>query len=222
MIAAIATHLKAKERQLYLAGRRARLRQSGFSIIATNCIGGVIYHDLRLEFLSPTVNLTISIQDLTRMANCLKWYMKQPLIVEKDAGEPFPVARIGGGEEPPVRVNFVHYRSFEEAAQKWEERTRKIQWDRIVLLATDRGGCTYEDLRRFDQLPCPNKLLFTHVEYPELASARYIPGFEDQEELGVLVDFKPGFPPQRYLDAFDYVSFLNGVKEWNMETASSR
>lgn len=25
---------------------------------------------------------------------------------------------------------------------------------------------------------------------------------------------------RRYMDAFDYVNFLNGVKEWNMETAS--
>lgn len=114
----------------------------------------------------------------------------------------------------------MHYSSFEEAARKWEERKQKIQWDRIVLIATDRGGCTYEDLRSFDQLAFPNKIVFTHVEYPEFSSGRYIPGFEDQKEVGILTDFKPGFPLRRYMDAFDYVSFLNGVKEWNMETAS--
>lgn len=95
--------LKSMERMPYLMRKRARLRQSGFSIVSTNCIGGVIYHDLGLEFLSPTVNLTISLPDLIQMSKHLKWYMKQPLIEKKDAGESFPVGYIGVGTAPCAR-----------------------------------------------------------------------------------------------------------------------
>ncbi len=39
-------------------------------------------------------------------------------------------------------------------------------------------------------------------------------GFETKEELGVLTNYKDGFWRRRYLDDFDYVTFLNnGMKK---------
>lgn len=191
---------------VYRWKKRRRLKNPGFSILATNCIGGVIYHDLGLEFLTPTVNLTIPIQDFIRLAENPRWYMDQPLARLENPGG-CPAARVGD-----VRVNFVHYASFEEGAAKWEERKRKINYDRLILMATDRGGCDYEALRRFDRLPCPHKVVFTHRPYPEFSSARCIRGFEDRGEVGVLTNFKPGRLKRRYLDDFDYVRFLNGTE----------
>ena len=52
-------------------------------------------------------------------------------------------------------------------------------------------------------------MIFTHVEYPEFSSAYYIRGFEEKEELGVLISYKNQFRKRRYLDDFDYVDFLN-------------
>lgn len=200
------TLLRECEWRVYRWGKRMRLKNPGFSILATNCIGGVMYHDLGLEFLTPTVNLTISIQDLIKLAGNPRWYMDQPLTELENPGG-CPAACLGD-----IRVNFVHYASFEEGAAKWEERKRKINYDRLILMATDRNGCDYEILRRFDQLPYPHKVVFTHRPYPELPSARYIRGFEDQGEVGVLTNFKPGRLKRRYMDDFDYVSFLNGME----------
>lgn len=199
-----------QEYREFLARRRARLKCFDFSIFCTNCIGGVMYHDLGLEFLSPTINLTIGIKDFIKMAKNLKWYMDQPL-EELESGESFPVARLGTGDAA-VQVNFLHYGTFQDAREKWEERKRKINWDRIVLITTDRNNCDYSTLRLFDELPYPNKLAFTHVDYPELSSAFYFKGFEDQPELGTLTDFKPQFFKRRYMDSFDYVTFLNNLK----------
>lgn len=36
---------------------RERLNCDDVTIISTNCTGGILYHDLGLEFKSPTVNL---------------------------------------------------------------------------------------------------------------------------------------------------------------------
>ncbi len=69
----------------------------------------------------------------------------------------------------------------------------------------------YDTIRNFDKLPHKNKVIFTNVEYPEFQSAYYIRGFEEQSQLGVLVDYKKQFLLRRYLDDFDYVDFLNGL-----------
>ena len=58
-----------------------------------------------------------------------------------------------------------------------------------------------------------NKVLFTHVEYPEFQSAYYIKGFEEQSELGTITNFKNHFWRRRYLDDFDYVKFFNRTNE---------
>lgn len=99
--------------------------------------------------------------------------------------------------------------TFEEGVRKWEERKKRINWENLFLVGTEKDGCTYETLRRFEELPCKNKVIFTHVEYPEFPSACYIRGFEDRNELGVLTFPKKQLLKRRYLDDFDYVSFLN-------------
>jgi uncharacterized protein (DUF1919 family) len=73
---------------------------------------------------------------------------------------------------------------------------------------TDRDGCTYEDIKRFDDLKYKNKVIFTNKEYKEIKSSYYIHGFEDKSSVGILSNYQNIFA-KRYLDNFDYVSFLN-------------
>lgn len=70
-----------------------------------------------------------------------------------------------------------------------------------------------ETIQRFDKLPYKNKAILTKQEYPEFSSAWYLPGFEDCEALGTVTNFKDQFAKRRYMDDFDYITFLNnGVK----------
>lgn len=193
------------EHVLYCRKKRRRLEVTDFTIIASNCIGTIMYHDLGLEFRTPTVNLTIGMRDLVKMAGRLRWYMEQEL-VECTSEENCPAGLLGD-----IRVNFVHYASFAEGKEKWEERRRRINWDRIVLVGADRDEYDYETLRAFDRLPWPNKLLFTHKDYPEFPSAVYITGFEEKPTLGNILSWRPQRLRRRYMDEFDYVSFLNGT-----------
>lgn len=165
-----------------------------------------MYYDLGLPYLTPTVNLTININDLIKMVLNLEWYMKQEIVEIKEENGACPAGMCGD-----IRINFVHYDSFEEGARKWEERKRRINKDNLFIVGTERGeGCTYETLQRFEQLPFPNKVILTHIEYPEFSSAYYIRGFEDQEEIGTVTNWKKQFLKRRYMDDFDYVAFLNG------------
>lgn len=194
------------EYSAYRERRRRRLRVTDFTIIATNCIGTMMYHDLGLEFRTPTVNLTISMPDLVKAAGNLRWYMAQELVecVQLGGDMGCPVGLLGD-----VQVNFVHYDTFGEAAEKWNQRRRRINWDRIILMGSDRSLCDYKTLRAFDNLPWPNKVVFTHVDYPEFQSAYHITGFEGGLELGNVLLYRPQRRKRRYMDQFDYVSFLN-------------
>ena len=112
-----------------------------------------------------------------------------------------------------IEILFVHYKSYEEGKQIWEERKKRINWDNLFFVGIARGDlCTYDTIKRFDQLPYENKVIFTNKEYPEFKSAYCIKGFEKQKEVGILVDYKRQILKRRYLDDFDNVSFLNTGK----------
>ena len=90
-----------------------------------------------------------------------------------------------------------------------EERKERINWDNLLLIGSERDGCSYETLERFDRLPYENKVILTRVRYPEISSAYCIEGFEAKEELGMVLNYKKQFFRRRYLDDFDYVAFIN-------------
>lgn len=184
--------------------KRLRLKNSDFSIIASNCCGTIMYHDLGLPFLSPTINLNIGMKAFVRMVENLPWYMEQEIVEVKEKSS-CPIGMLGD-----VRIGFVHYDTFEEAVQKWEERKKRINWDNLFIVGTEKCGCDLKTVQKFDQLPYKNKVIFTHIEYPQIASAYYIKGFEEEDEMGVLTNYKDTPLKRRYLDDFDYVSFLNG------------
>ena len=184
---------KEEEYQNYLEQKRARLRNTDFTIISSNCNGAFMYYDLGLPYLSPTVNLTIEMNDFVKMVKNLKWYMEQK-IVRAEGEYKYPTGVLGT-EGRGIKINFVHYKSFEEGVQKWEERKKRINWDNLFIVGTARGDFwNYDTIKNFNQLPYKNKVIFTNVDYPEFQSAYYIKGFEKERQLGVLIDYKKAIP----------------------------
>ena len=185
--------------------KRQKLKNRNATIISSNCNGEFIYYDMRLRFLSPTINLSFDMNDYVKMLENLRWYMEQPVLPYKDDRFDFPCGMLGD-----IEVRFNHYKTFEEAVKKWNERKKRINWDNLVILGIDGDNCTYESIKRFDALPYKKKVIFTHKPYPEIQSSYYIKGFENNPGgIGVLIYFKKQFLVRRYLDDFDYVSFLN-------------
>jgi uncharacterized protein (DUF1919 family) len=140
-----------------------------------------------------------------RFLENLPWYLEQPLVPCKDDRFDYPCGMVGD-----VEIRFNHYKTFEEAAAKWNARKQRIDWNNLFIIGIDGDNCTYDSLRRFDALPYPNKVIFTHKPYPEFPSAHCLPGFEALGGIGRATDFKDQFLIRRYMDQFDYISFLNG------------
>ena len=197
--------IRRAERKWYLSRKRRKLKNKAPSILSSNCNGAMILHDMGCRFNTPTVNLYMLPEDFLRFLENPRRYLTAVPQQKQDKEHAFPV-----GTVEDITVYFMHYSSFEEARDKWVERSARVDMQQVFVMMTDQNGCTEEQIARFDALPYKNKVIFTHKPYPAYKSACYIKGFENQKEVGVLSDNKPGFWKRRWLDDFDYVRFLNG------------
>ena len=182
-----------------------RLTNQGMSVISANCVGAFILHDLNQPFNSPFVNLYLDPSDFVRYLQNIEFYQAQPLqFIQTEKS--YPVGLLDD-----LKVHFMHYHSEQEAKEKWEARSQRLDFNNLFIMMTDKDGgkgAKYEHLQAFDNLPYPNKVVFTHKPYPELESAFYIKGFENENEVGDLFTFS-GWNGEKYYDQFDYVSWFN-------------
>lgn len=195
--------IREYEWERYKRRKSARLKRRDCTIISSSCNGTVMYHDLGIPYRSPTINLCIDAEDFIKMAENLEWYMAGQLL-EAEEEAPYPVGMLYD-----VRIQFIHYRTFQEARAKWEERKRRINWDNLFIVGVSSDG-DREVIERFEKLPYENKVIFSPVEYPEFQSVFCIKEF--RRNWGVMTEFKNRILKRRYLDNFDYVTFLNRGK----------
>lgn len=190
---------------------RERLLTDDVSIISANCIGGIISHDLGLQFRSPTVNLFIPAENFIRFCENLPYYMS--IETMKECTDPaitnnadYPVVYLGD-----ILLFLVHYSSVEDAQYKWNQRKKRINWNNIVIIATDRDGMTDALKDRFEKLPY-RKVMFTHLPDEKHPSCFYMPGYEKEPCVGIVTDHD-NWDGTRPIDRFDYVNFLNGNED---------
>ena len=203
------------EHKLYIESKRRKLKNNTPSILCDNCNAGVILHDLNLKFNTPTINLYFEPSDYLKLLSDPYKYLNS-IPVEICSDKPFPVGVIEN-----ITAFFMHFETFESAKEKWVERSKRINIENCFVMMTDKNSCTYDNIKEFDSLPYAHKVIFTHKSYPEFKSACYIKGFENDSEVGVLSDWKPGFFKRRWLDDFDYVAFLNG-EIYNFSTGMNK
>lgn len=194
----------SKLRKYHKKIRQFHLKNKDFSLIASNCNGAMILHDLNMRFNSPFVDLWIKPQDFIKMCQNLSDYMNLDLQFTIEEGIDYPI-----GFLKDIKIYFQHYKTDKEAEYKWNERKPRINYDNIFILFTDRDGCTKQDLIDFDNLKYKNKAVFVHKPHPDINSAVYIRGFEQNDSVGMCMDYKGRFSLKRYYDDFDYVNWFN-------------
>lgn len=196
---------RAMQRKKIDVRNRNRLTNKQFTIISSNCWGGVVYHDLGCQFLSPTIDLWFEPQDFLKFVENLESYLELEVTEEKSTEYDYPVGKLGD-----IHLYFMHYKTFDDAKEKWKARLKRINWDNIFIVMTEWANSTVELYSRFERLPYKNKVLFTidpHEDYPSTYCLKNAKGND-----GAFVDifkYKSPFSGYRYIDDFDYVSFLN-------------
>ena len=194
-----------------------KLLNTDFTILSNTCIGGIISHDMGLKFLSPTINLYIRPEDFVKFVSDLDYYLSLEL-VEISHSAPYPVALLGD-----LTLYLKHYKTFEEAKQKWEERCKRINRNKIYLMMTDRDfippnkerkACDRSVLENFNKLPY-KKVCFTGESYDDLKSCRVVKKNKDGNCVNIITDIVSysGKRLYQYAEQFDYIKWLNSEED---------
>lgn len=186
---------------LYEWYMRKRLKNKDFSILCSNCIGGVIYHRLGLQFRSPTVNLWMRQKDFITLAHNLKEYQYEPLEFIHTEFD-YPVAKLGS-----ITIYFNHSQSQEEAQNEWQRRMKRLNFDNLFLIMYDQEDIVEEDILSLDQIPCKGKMVISEKFYPHIPYVKTItPG---RMPLGTHFNQKTWFGLRAYETKIDFVKWLN-------------
>lgn len=190
----------------------SNLKVDKLVIVASDCTGGMLYHDLKKEFCSPTINLFFSATDYIKFLKNPDFYfdLKMEEIIQNEYD--YPVAKLGD-----ITLHLVHYKTVEEAQIKWKERSERFKENggqNMFCIMNDRNWCTEQDLIDFDNLSYRNKVVFTHIPHPEIKCAYYIRGFENDDYVGTMTKFVSPFSIKRVMDQFDFVNWINkGIQD---------
>ena len=177
---------------------RKRIKSRDFTIISNNCWAGKVYQYLDMPYLSPTVGLYFFADDYLKFVKNLRHYLSLELrfipveeskyyseLVERKQ-EKVPIGCLDD-----VEIVFRHYKTPQEAREKWERRKARINWDNIILKFSRMNCCTEEHLKMFDEIPFQNRIMLNISRKQKYKSEIYWDGPQDKHEI--LLDTTP-FP----------------------------
>lgn len=81
-----------------------------------------------------------------------------------------------------IEIIFLHYKTEQEARNKWMRRKERINWDNLYIKMSQMNDCTEDMLHDFDKIPCKNKFVFVKREYGIKAEVVY-KGYENDSEI---------------------------------------
>lgn len=197
-----------RRRDRYYAEMRKRLKNHTPTIISDDCFASLAYHNLGLEFRSPTIMVGFSKEGFWDFVENLEGFLSVEPKEVRDESSTCPKGEITY-EGKRILLEFAHLKSFDTAKQNWERRKQRVDFSNIYIVQTIIRA-TEDDIRHFDSLPYKNKMLITRenltgspnvVTHPILAKSNY--------QYGEILHYKTKLSDHRHMDELDYVAFLN-------------
>ena len=168
------------ERQIYLKNKKI---SKNLTILSNTCIGGKLYNDYHEKLLSPTVDLYILPHDFVKFCNNLEHYLDLELIEDFNEHIPsnFISTKLGD-----INIYFSHSNyDFQYSKLKWNERKKRINFNNIVVICTDRNTiccnlhkCDKNVIEQFKKIPY-KKIMFCIDDYND-ESIAYLKSFKDE------------------------------------------
>ncbi|MBE0424611.1 MAG: DUF1919 domain-containing protein [Lutibacter sp.] len=195
MIRKINVFIRRKFRRIFQNQLRKKdvllLKNKKFVIIANNCWGGEIYSWFKRPYNSPFVGLYLHGPCFVKLLSNFNHYMSQELkFVNSTAYSAmipnYPVAILDN-----VEIHFLHYKSEEEAREKWTRRTSRMleesNLDNYFFKICDLNGGSESVLKKFHNLPFRNKVSFGVKDYTSLKDKNHIKIEESGKNEGLHV-----------------------------------
>lgn len=167
----------------FLLIEKKRVKKKQVTLIANNCIAGVIYKDFSLQFCSPTVDLYFFHDCYAKFISNLDYYLSKKLEPEKSSrygNFNYPIARLND-----IEIHFMHYTSFQEAEDAWERRCARINKNEIRIIDIAREGWKDEHLKIFESVGFDKVLL--HKKDLKKSDVININIYEKKSEVGEMI-----------------------------------
>ena len=178
--------MKDEIRFWYYLPKRLRLRNKTPTVFSSNCIGGMICHDMRLQFRSPTVNLWMPHKDFLCFLENIDYYLECEIeqIFEDGVDHPIGIMR--------------------------RQRCLRVDLNNAFVVMECYPPSPNDELwKRFCALPFENKVWITgdtSFEHPDFV---HIDMYNQEYKTGRIFAIKKGTLLHRWIDDFDYVTFFN-------------
>lgn len=143
--------------------RYANLIENPITIISDDCWGRFAYHQLKLPFFSPFINIDIDNKEYAKLLSDLNFFLNTELTMVREGNlreGTWPIARLGD-DTRQVKLNLLHDVTFAEGKERWDRRKTRINPSnvfvkmRLSILDEDRA----ESISTFDSLHY-KKILF--------------------------------------------------------------
>lgn len=119
---------------------KKKISDKKFSIISNNCWGAEIYKLLNRPFNTPFIGLMLMSPCYIKLLENPQYYLGLPLNFKDQSKYPsireihhlsdFPIGMLG---DTGIEIQFLHFSSKEIAAEKWERRVKRIDWDNLFI-----------------------------------------------------------------------------------------
>jgi uncharacterized protein (DUF1919 family) len=195
---------------------RAKLKRRDFSIICNNCVAWGIYRKLGLPYSTPTVGLFFYSEDYIKFLENFEHYIRQPLKFKETSKHPeanalrkatsYPIGVLGDD----VEIQFLHYQSEKEAADKWKRRTQRINFDNLFFIYSDAEEDFKEEfLLRYEKLPFKHKIFLSSKPQADMNSVVFIRDYQKEKRVG------ESSRNRKYEKYIDVIRWLNLEKNFS-------
>lgn len=179
------------------------------SFLCPNSIGGILFHDLGLRFLSPTVNLMMLQSDFIKFVLNLDKYLNGSFEFFECEEYTCPCAHLKADGVDDITVHFTHYATKESAEKKWRERAERIKYDNLFVFLTERDSITKEQIAALKSLKVKGLVVFTANEYDDIPYALCIDKYKSDGEVGNILKQSYITGAREYEKYFDFVKWFN-------------
>jgi len=190
-----------------------RLEKSKFCIVANNCFGSRFYKILNREYNTPFIGVFILPECFVKLVANFEYYIGLDMKFEENSkydyinklrrnhDEDYPLGLLGD-----VEINFLHYKTKEEAIEKWNRRKSRMDWDQLHFIMIANGPCDEDRMVEFIQNEPQNKVCFHKQKYFKASGCVYIPS--EIEDMGNLYS-----QYHRFVGRFDFADWISNLND---------
>jgi len=211
----ILSAIRKIKRKSILSKYKKQLTNKDFSLITQNCIGGVMYSSLGIEFLSPTINMFIEDENFVKLVENLEYYMSIPATAKQDKfvdpiDNSIVYPKISVGD---LELCCLHYKDCNDAIAAWERRRKRINLDNVFVIANTWNLHDNEQLiKRLTETKYKTVIL-TDGDYPFKECIKLKGDFWAKDKRGIIrpnvTDFDKYTGYKYYEEQFDFINWLN-------------